>query len=54
MSSALRQEVKDLLAHPLLVGPDGVPPGATEQDTQAIEQRYGVPLPPTLRDWFAL
>jgi hypothetical protein len=53
MQQNLQQQVQDLLSHPLLVGPDGVPPGASELDVQAVEQIYGVRLPATLRDWFS-
>ena len=35
VSSTLRQELLDLLSHPSIVGPDGVPPGASECDIQA-------------------
>ena len=54
VSSTLRQELLDLLSHPSIVGPDGVPPGASECDIQTFEQLHGLRLPPTLRDWFSV
>jgi hypothetical protein len=44
----------ELLSHPLLVGPNGVPPGATASDVRAVERRYGACLPSTLIDWFSV
>src|SRR5262245_41964502 len=52
LSSNLRQELLDLLSHPSIVGPDGVPPGASELEVQTFERLYGLRLPPTVRDWF--
>jgi len=52
--SNLRQEVKDLLSHPMLVGPNGVPAGASKQDLRAVEQLYGVRMPPVLQEWFSV
>ena len=54
LSSNPRQELLDLLSHPSIVGPDGVPPGASELEVQAFERLYGLRLPPTVRDWFSV
>jgi hypothetical protein len=52
--SSSQRELIDLLSHPAIVGPDGVPPGASESDIQAFERVYGLRLPPTLCDWFSV
>jgi cell wall assembly regulator SMI1 len=54
ISSNLRQELLALLSHPSIVGPDGVPPGASEFDIQTFERLHGLRLPPTLRPWFSV
>jgi len=54
LSSNPRQELLDLLAHPSIVGPDGVPPGASELEIQTFERLHGLRLPPTVRDWFSV
>ena len=56
LSSNARQELMDLLSDPSIVGPDGVPPGASEFDIQTFESEslHRLRLPPTLRDWFSV
>ena len=53
VSSNLKQELLDLLSHPSIVGPDGVPAGASEFDIQTFERLHELRLPSTLCDWFS-
>jgi len=54
LSSNFRQELLVLLSRPSIVGPDGVPPGASELEVQTFERLHGLRLPPTVRDWFSV
>ena len=54
LSSNFRQELLDLLSHPSIVGPEGVPPGVSELEMQTFERLHGLRLPPTVRNWFSV
>ena len=45
--------IRELLRHPRLVGPEGVPEGASERELDAFEASERLALPSALRDWYA-
>jgi hypothetical protein len=54
VSLNFQEELLELLSHPSIVSPGGVPPGTSEIDIQTFERLHGLQLPPTLREWFSL